>query len=35
VVLTPVGRRTLEYAGKLLALAEETKAAVHSAAATA
>jgi DNA-binding transcriptional LysR family regulator len=35
VVLTPVGRRTLEYARKLLALAEETKAAVHSAAATA
>jgi DNA-binding transcriptional LysR family regulator len=31
VVLTAVGRRALEYAGRLLALAEETKAAVRSA----
>jgi DNA-binding transcriptional LysR family regulator len=29
VVLTEVGRRTLEYANRLLALAEEAKAAVH------
>jgi len=29
VVLTKVGHRTLEYAGRLLALAEETRAAVH------
>jgi DNA-binding transcriptional LysR family regulator len=29
VVLTEVGRRTLEYANKLLALADEAKAAVH------
>jgi len=30
VVLTDVGRRALEYAGRLLALAEETKAALQS-----
>ena len=30
VVLTEEGRQALEYAGRLLALAEETKAAVHS-----
>lgn len=29
VVLTEVGRRTLEYAGRLIALADEAKAAVH------
>jgi|SRR5690242_5372258 DNA-binding transcriptional LysR family regulator len=28
VVLTAIGRRVLDYAGRLLALAEETKAAV-------
>jgi DNA-binding transcriptional LysR family regulator len=33
VVLTEVGRQALDYAGRLLALAEETKVAVHSAAA--
>ena len=31
VILTEVGRRVLDYAGRLLALAEETKAVVHSA----
>jgi DNA-binding transcriptional LysR family regulator len=31
VVLTEVGQRTLEYAGRLLALADETKAAVLNA----
>ena len=29
VVLTEAGRRTLEYANRLLALADEAKAAVH------
>jgi DNA-binding transcriptional LysR family regulator len=29
VILTEVGRCTFDYAGRLLALAEETKAAVH------
>jgi DNA-binding transcriptional LysR family regulator len=29
IVLTEAGRRTLEYANRLLALAEEAKAAVH------
>jgi len=33
VVLTEEGRQALEYAGRLLALVEETKAAVHTAAA--
>jgi DNA-binding transcriptional LysR family regulator len=31
VELTDVGRRTLDYAERLLALADETKAAVHKA----
>ena len=30
VVLTEVGRRALDFAGRLLALAEEAKAAFHS-----
>jgi DNA-binding transcriptional LysR family regulator len=32
VILTAVGRQTLEYASRLLTLAEEAKAAIHSAA---